>query len=222
MDVCWSLFASLLDQSRCGARAVWIDCTQGAVDLITACDMRFCSECARFSVKEVEVGLCADVGEPLPLFNPCGCIIWRPCVCAHVHACKSLCASWHCWHNPNRLGSRPRRCWASAPQLTLASRQYRCFCAATVALLLHPASTGTLQRLPRVVGNQSWVRDLCYTARTVRAPEALSFGLVSHVCAGGRDGVLAHAMEVARAIAAHSPLAVTGTKRSLNYSQDHR
>eukprot|EP00611_Tribonema_gayanum_P000899 TRINITY_DN10694_c0_g1_i1.p1 TRINITY_DN10694_c0_g1~~TRINITY_DN10694_c0_g1_i1.p1 ORF type:complete len:311 (+),score=32.31 TRINITY_DN10694_c0_g1_i1:44-934(+) len=116
-------------------------CMGGAVDLITACDMRFCSDCASFSVKEVAVGLCADVG--------------------------------------------------------------------------------TLQRLPRVVGNQSWVRDICYSARTFGAAEAERFGLVSKVCSGGRERVLAAAMEAATVIAAHSPLAVAGTKRSLEWSQDH-
>ena len=40
------------------------------------------------------------------------------------------------------------------------------------------ADVGTLQRLPRVVGNQSWARDLVYTARKVSAEEALKFGLV--------------------------------------------
>ena len=40
------------------------------------------------------------------------------------------------------------------------------------------ADVGTLQRLPRVVGNSSWVRDVVYTARRVSAQEALQFGLV--------------------------------------------
>lgn len=40
------------------------------------------------------------------------------------------------------------------------------------------ADVGTLQRLPKVVGNHSWVRDLVYTARRVSADEALKFGLV--------------------------------------------
>ena len=37
------------------------------------------------------------------------------------------------------------------------------------------ADVGTLQRLPRVVGNSSWVRDVVYTARRVSAQEALQF-----------------------------------------------
>lgn len=60
-------------------------CVGGGIDLITACDIRYCSKDAFFSVKEVYVGLAADVG--------------------------------------------------------------------------------TLQRLPKVIGNHSLVRELCYTAR---------------------------------------------------------
>lgn len=43
------------------------------------------------------------------------------------------------------------------------------------------ADVGTLQRLPKVVGNQSWVRDIVYTARKVSAEEAFQFGLVRYV-----------------------------------------
>ena len=38
-------------------------CCYGAgIDLITACDIRYSTEDARFSVKEVDVGLAADLG----------------------------------------------------------------------------------------------------------------------------------------------------------------
>jgi enoyl-CoA hydratase len=37
-------------------------CVGGGIDLITACDMRYCSADARFSVKEIDNGLTADVG----------------------------------------------------------------------------------------------------------------------------------------------------------------
>ena len=42
--------------------AVHAACMGGGVDIITACDMRYCSEQAWFSVKEVDIGLVADVG----------------------------------------------------------------------------------------------------------------------------------------------------------------
>ena len=37
-------------------------CVGGAVDVITACDMRYCTEDAFFSIKEIDVGMVADVG----------------------------------------------------------------------------------------------------------------------------------------------------------------
>ncbi|XP_021562859.1 delta(3,5)-Delta(2,4)-dienoyl-CoA isomerase, mitochondrial [Carlito syrichta] len=37
-------------------------CIGGGVDLITACDIRYCAQDAFFQVKEVDVGLAADVG----------------------------------------------------------------------------------------------------------------------------------------------------------------
>lgn len=43
------------------------------------------------------------------------------------------------------------------------------------------ADIGTLQRLPKVIGSDSLVRELCYTARKFNAPEALDRGLVSKV-----------------------------------------
>lgn len=42
--------------------AVHGSCVGGGIDLITACDLRYCSTDARFSVKEIDVGLTADVG----------------------------------------------------------------------------------------------------------------------------------------------------------------
>lgn len=37
-------------------------CIGGGIDIITACDMRYCCEDAWFTVKEIDVGLVADVG----------------------------------------------------------------------------------------------------------------------------------------------------------------
>ncbi|MDB6000000.1 MAG: enoyl-CoA hydratase [Rhizobacter sp.] len=42
--------------------AVHAACVGGGIDIITACDLRYCSEAAWFSVKEIDVGLVADVG----------------------------------------------------------------------------------------------------------------------------------------------------------------
>ncbi len=37
-------------------------CIGGAIDLVSACDMRYCSEDAQFSIKEIDMGMAADVG----------------------------------------------------------------------------------------------------------------------------------------------------------------
>ncbi|XP_051631226.1 delta(3,5)-Delta(2,4)-dienoyl-CoA isomerase, mitochondrial-like [Manacus candei] len=119
--------------------AVHGPCIGAGVDLISACDIRFCSQDASFQVKEVDIGLAADVG--------------------------------------------------------------------------------TLQRLPKIVGSQSLVNELAFTARRMLAPEALSCGLVSRVLPD-KATLLEVALGVAVAIAARSPVAVQGTKINLVYSRD--
>ena len=110
------------------------------MDLVTAADIRLASELAWFSVKEVDVGMAADVG--------------------------------------------------------------------------------TLQRLPRVVGNASLVREWCYTGRKVTAAEALAAGLVSRVLPTN-EALLAESLALAIQIASKSPLAIAGTKVNLLYARDH-
>ncbi|KAJ2001779.1 hypothetical protein GGI04_002365 [Coemansia thaxteri] len=115
-------------------------CLGIGIDLISACDVRIATEDAYFMVKEVDIGMAADVG--------------------------------------------------------------------------------TLQRLPKIVGNDSWVREVCYTARKIQPQEAHSVGLVSSVYATTADAMRA-AFDMARTIAAKSPVAVVSTKHLLNYSRDH-
>ncbi|KAJ3243397.1 hypothetical protein HDU78_000518 [Chytriomyces hyalinus] len=76
-------------------------------------------------------------------------------------------------------------------------------------------------RLPKVVGNQSWVHDVCLTARNFGAKEAFEFQLVSEVVEGGRTAVLECAFKKAVLIAEKSPVAVVGIKNVLKYSRDH-
>jgi delta(3,5)-delta(2,4)-dienoyl-CoA isomerase len=115
-------------------------CVGAGVDLVSACDIRVCSEDVWFSIKEVAVGLAADVG--------------------------------------------------------------------------------TLQRFPKVVGNDSVVRELAMTARKFEAPEALRIGFVSSVHPSAAEA-LQRGFDIAAQIVCHSPLAVVGTKYHLNYSRDH-
>lgn len=115
-------------------------CIGGGVDLITACDIRYCAQDAYFQVKEVDVGLAADVG--------------------------------------------------------------------------------TLQRLPKIIGNQSLVNELVFTARKMMADEALASGLVSRVFQD-KDMALDAAFALAAEISSKSPVAVQSSKINLLYSRDH-
>lgn len=127
---------------RCGKpvlAAVQGYCIGGAIDLISACDMRYCSADARFSIKEIDIGMAADVG--------------------------------------------------------------------------------TLQRLPRIIGD-GIMRELAYTGRFVEAEEAQRIGLVNRVYAD-RDTMLEQVLQLAREIAAKSPLAIRGTKEMIRYMRDH-
>eukprot|EP00794_Sanderia_malayensis_P008144 gene8144-9014_t len=120
--------------------AIHSGCIGGGVDMISACDVRLCSSDAWFQIKEVDIGLAADLG--------------------------------------------------------------------------------TLQRLSKVTGNASLVRELCYTARKFHSDEAKAFGLVSGVYPD-KESLMESAVSMATQIAEKSPVAVTGTKQQLNYARDH-
>ncbi|KAL5399429.1 hypothetical protein PMIN06_001422 [Paraphaeosphaeria minitans] len=110
-----------------------------ALDISLACDIRLCAADTRFSIKEVDIGLAADIG--------------------------------------------------------------------------------TLSRLPKAVGNFSWVKDVCLSARIFGSDEAEKVGLVSGVY-GGKAEVVSEGLKLASLIASKSPVAVQGTKEILNYSRD--
>jgi enoyl-CoA hydratase len=115
-------------------------CIGGGIDLICCADMRYASADAYFSIKEIDIGMVADVG--------------------------------------------------------------------------------TLQRLPKIVGSQGWVREVAYTGRRFEAAEAGEVGLVQKVFES-REAMGAGVREVAAAIASKSPLSIRGVKEMLNYSRDH-
>ena len=119
--------------------AVQGGCIGGGVDMVTACDMRYCTEDAYFVIKEVDIGMAADVG--------------------------------------------------------------------------------TLQRLPHLIPS-GLMRELAYTGRDMPADEAKSAGLVNAVFAD-HETMNAAVQEIARQIAAKSPLAVTGSKEMINFTRDH-
>ena len=82
------------------------------------------------------------------------------------------------------------------------------------------ADIGTLQRFQKVVGNDSWTRELAYTARFFSPEEALEKGFLSKVTETPEQ-CLQEAIKLASFIAQKSPVAVSATKMSLNYSRDH-
>lgn len=115
-------------------------CIGAGVDLITACDIRFATTDAIFSVKEVDIGMAADVG--------------------------------------------------------------------------------TLNRLPKIVGNDGWIKEICYTGRNFTSDEGYKNGLIGHIF-DDKKTCLKKALELAEFIGEKSPIAVQGTKSILNYSRDH-
>lgn len=115
-------------------------CIGAGIDLTSACDIRMCSEDAFFSIKEIDIGIAADIG--------------------------------------------------------------------------------TLQRFPKIVANQSIVRELVFTGRRFNSQEAQSIGFVSRILPD-RESVLEAAIVLAGEISKKSPIAVISSKESLLYSRDH-
>ncbi|XP_078053718.1 delta(3,5)-Delta(2,4)-dienoyl-CoA isomerase, mitochondrial [Augochlora pura] len=115
-------------------------CIGAGIDMVSAADIRYCSSAAWFQIKEVDVGMAADVG--------------------------------------------------------------------------------TLQRFPKIIGSDSLVRELVYTARKFTASEALQYGFVSCLF-DTPESLLKGSLELANEIARKSPVAVQGSKLSLVYSRDH-
>ena len=104
------------------------------------------------------------------------------------------------------------------------------------------ADVGTLTRLGKATGNESWVKDVCLSAREFGAKEALERGFVSKVVGAregagateraggskevsekgdlGKDAAMEEALRWAGLVAEKSPVAVQGTKELLNWSRD--
>ena len=78
------------------------------------------------------------------------------------------------------------------------------------------ADVGSLQRLPRVVGDGP-ARELIFTGRDIDATRALAIGLVNEVLPDAAS-VHSRAHALAQEIAANSPLAVQGSKQVLGHA----
>lgn len=75
-----------------------------------------------------------------------------------------------------------------------------------------PGGGGT-QRLPRLVG-RGRAKEMIFTAETVDAETALTYGLVNHVVP--RKDLMKKAMEIAEKICNNAPIAVTQAKFAVN------
>ncbi|SOE18126.1 enoyl-CoA hydratase [Hoeflea halophila] len=81
------------------------------------------------------------------------------------------------------------------------------------------ADVGTFPRLVKLIP-EGWARQMAYTGERLPAEKAMQIGLVNEVFET-HDELLDGVMAIAHRIAAHSPLAVTGSKAMANYSRDH-
>lgn len=76
------------------------------------------------------------------------------------------------------------------------------------------AGFGGTQRLVRVIGSLSKAKEILYSARNIKADQALSIGLVSGVYP--QEELLSVAQKMARTIVANAPIAVRNTKAAVN------
>ena len=81
------------------------------------------------------------------------------------------------------------------------------------------ADVGTFPRLMRLIP-EGWARQMAYTGERLPAAKAKEIGLVNEVF-DSHEALVEGVMAIARRIAAHSPLAVTGCKAMANYARDH-
>ena len=80
------------------------------------------------------------------------------------------------------------------------------------------ADVGTLQRLPRIVG-EGHTKELTYTAKDIDAQRAKDINLLNDVYAD-KDALFAAAEALAIEIAEQSPMAVMSAKEVINYCRD--
>lgn len=85
-----------------------------------------------------------------------------------------------------------------------------------VGLGITPGFGGT-QRLARLIG-PGMAKQMLFTARNIKAPEALRIGLVNAVYP--QEELLPQALKLAKTIAANAPIAVRNCKKAVNEGLD--
>lgn len=106
---------------------------------------------------------------------------------------------------------------AAVCDLRYSTRDAR-FCLKEIDMAI-VADVGAIQRLPALIGDGR-AREMIYTGREVLGEEAAAIGLVNQVF-DTVDALQAGAQEVARVLAAKSPLTLRGCKQSILYSREH-
>ncbi len=81
------------------------------------------------------------------------------------------------------------------------------------------ADVGTLQRLPRLVG-EGMARELAYSGRRFSGAEAAEMRLVNR-CYESQAALRAGVQQMADGLAAKSPLCLRGTKEMITFVRDH-
>jgi enoyl-CoA hydratase len=105
----------------------------------------------------------------------------------------------------------------SACDMRYATKQ-AFFCVQEINLAMM-ADLGVLQRLPKLIPD-GIARELVYTGDKLSAERALALGLLNAVF-DTEEEMLSAVNTVAAKIAAKSPLAVSASKDSMNFSRDH-
>jgi len=82
------------------------------------------------------------------------------------------------------------------------------------------ADLGTIQRFQKIIGNDSFFRELAYTGRFFDAAEAHKQGFVSYV-EENQEACFKKAYELASQIASKSPVAMATIKQNIIFSRDH-
>eukprot|EP00040_Diaphanoeca_grandis_P026532 m.148816 g.148816 ORF g.148816 m.148816 type:complete len:287 (+) comp30622_c0_seq1:274-1134(+) len=82
------------------------------------------------------------------------------------------------------------------------------------------SDVGGLQRLPKIVANQSLMREWAFTGRKIDSAEAMRCGLVSSV-QPTQQALMQHALSLATTMAEKSPVVLLSIKQFLNYTRDH-
>ncbi|XP_057319136.1 delta(3,5)-Delta(2,4)-dienoyl-CoA isomerase, mitochondrial [Microplitis mediator] len=83
------------------------------------------------------------------------------------------------------------------------------------------ADVGALQWFSKIIGSESLVREMAFTARRMQADEALQCGLVNRLFKDD-ETLFKESLAVAEEISKKSPVAVQTTKKTIIYSRDHQ